>query len=439
MNYRCFCKVNHVFAKGWFVRVQTAIHKEELFIDPPVRILHHQPIRVLWKIMEPTGEKNDTLRTDWLPSGITGVLMFASATAIFFLPVFFSEQLGFSGAQIGVLMALQAVAGILASFPAGWGNDKVTSRKLVVASLLALSVGFVAMGFASRFALFVPIFLFYQVSNQLCRMSLEMQVLKTDQGTRTGGRVGLLQAWRFGGIAVGTVLAGYLLESIDFRLTFFIAAGILLVLILPSLKLPATVLSKVRLSDYKADFSNPKALRFSGWMLLFATHWGAEHTSYGLFLRKNLDLPLIGMGWYMCGEFTVVIFTVLIVGHRMNHLKSLRRLTCWGLALSGIGQVGMVVEIIGVSFAFRVLHGIGDGVIFLVLFVGITKLFDARRLGGNAGLVNLAAMFGMVFGSLVAGPVGERFGYGLPLWISGVLTLILILPMVRGPLRKLMA
>ncbi|WP_264861300.1 hypothetical protein [Klebsiella pneumoniae] len=40
-------------------------------------------------------------------------------------------------------------------------------------------------------------------------------------------------------------------------------------------------------------------LLFAIWLFLFYLHWGAEFTSYGLFLRENLRLSLLGMGFYM--------------------------------------------------------------------------------------------------------------------------------------------
>jgi MFS family permease len=171
---------------------------------------------------------------------------------------------------------------------------------------------------------------------------------------------------------------------------------------------------------------------------LFATHWGAEYTSYALFLREDLGLSKIAMGWYMSGEFGAILLTTLLVGKRLRGNGWMIPAAVAGLVFSGIGHIGMTLEPVPLSFGFRCLHGVGDGLIFLLFYVGIARLFKIERLGGNAGLLNLATLVGMVIGSLVFGPVGEAFGYAIPFWISGGLMLVLIAPLLLGPGRKSM-
>ena len=386
----------------------------------------------------PFAEPTLDARRDWLPSVLLGLYMLASSIAGFFLPVYLTEQLGFSGSGIGMIYAGQALAGALAAFPAGWSNDRITSRFLVVVSFVALAVGFVLMAWVRTFPLFLLVYTAYHLAYGLLRVSMDVQVLKTDTGENTGERVGLYQAWRFAGIGVGTFLAGYLLQSLDFRLSLLAGAALTLVLIFPALRLPPTPLQRVRLADYKADFANPRVLLFVGWLVLFATHWGAEFTCYGLFLRNELHLSLIGMGWYLSAEFVFIVVTVLIVGRSMKKPSRMFQLTWVGLLLSGIGQLGMVLHPVGVSFAFRAVHAVGDGMIFLVLYVGIVRLFDVGRLGGNSGLIQLTTLVGMIVGSLISGPIGARFGYAWPLAVTGALTIALITPLFHPTLRKQM-
>jgi MFS family permease len=375
-------------------------------------------------------------QTDWLPGMLTFVLMFASSVGTFFLPIYLSEHLGFSGAQIGLLFSFLAAGGILAAIPSGIGNDRITSRTLIIAALVMLFIGFVLMGIVQSFVLFLSVYFIFTISSNLFRMSVDVQVLKHDKGNETGGRIGLYQAFRFGGIGIGTIVAGYLIEELGFQATLMGAGVICLLLTLPAWGLPPTHVKKVHMSDYIADFSNKKVLFFAGWLMLFATHWGAEYTSYPLFLRKEFGLSMIGMGWYMSGEFAAILLTAAIVGRRLKGNNWIRPVTIAGLALSGIGHIGMVFPPIALSFAFRALHGIGDGLIFLVFYIGIARLFKAERIGGNAGLLNFASMIGMIIGAMVFGPMGEKYGYAMPLWITGVLCLVLIVPILAASFRK---
>jgi MFS family permease len=74
------------------------------------------------------------------------------------------------------------------------------------------------------------------------------------------------------------------------------------------------------------------------------------------------------------------------------------------------------------SVAMRSLHGVGDGLIFLVMYYGIARLFALDRLGGNTGFVSMATMLGYVFGALVYGGLSESYGYALPMWLSGAIS-----------------
>ncbi len=84
----------------------------------------------------------------------------------------------------------------------------------------------------------------------------------------------------------------------------------------------------------------------------------------------------------------------------------------------------------------RLVHGVGDGLMFLVTYYGIARLFAVERLGGNTGFVAMATMLGYVFGALVYGPAGEAWGYGVPLVASGLIALGLaagLLLLLRRP------
>jgi len=356
--------------------------------------------------------------------------MVATGVTNFFLSVFFSEKLGFSGRQIGVLFAAQALTGVLASFPTGLGNDRITSRTFIGAGLVFQAIGFALMGWVRMFVPYLLIFFFWSLSNNVFKSSLDVQILKTDTGERTGSRIGFYQAWRYGGLAVGTIGAGYILHLLDFQKSLFTVAALCLALSWMSRGLAPTPVTRVRLSDYFADFSSPRAILFAGWLFLFATHWGAEYTCYGLFLRKGLHLSLQQMGLYMSAEFAAVLVTLLLVRNRTNGKRRLRNVAIAGLVASGAGHIGMVLRPVALSLAFRSLHGLGDGLMVLVMYIGLARLFSIERLGGNAGLVNLSTMLGFVTGSLIYGPMGEHLGYSVPFWISGALTILLALPIV---------
>jgi len=106
-----------------------------------------------------------------------------------------------------------------------------------------------------------------------------------------------------------------------------------------------------------------------------------------------------------------------------------------GLAASGLGHVCMTLPPLYWSFAWRLVHGVGDGLIAMLTYTTIARLFHVDRIGGNSGLISLTTTLGVLTGSLIFGPLGAAWGYGWPLIISGALSLALI-PLVYLGLRE---
>jgi MFS family permease len=376
-------------------------------------------------------------QTDWPPAILNGLFSLSTAASAFFLPIFFQEQLGFTGSQIGFLYALHAIAGLIASVPAGLGNDRITSRFLVGMSLVLYSVLLFCMAKVQSFPLYAAVFFCWALANGVYRLSLDVQVLKSEGGAGVARRVILFQNLRFIGWGFGTLAAGYLLGVLDFRLSLTVVSGICLVLAIGAFRLKPTPVARIRLADYGADIAKPKVLAFAAWIFLFTSHWGAETTCYGLFLRRKFELGYSQMGLYMTVEFAAMVGALTwMLFDRKTEKRGLRFYAFWGLLGSGIGHVGMIFPPIWLSAVFRAIHGAGDGLMFMVLYVGIAKLFEIQRMGGNAGFINLAAMLGAVAGALASGAIGERLGYHVPLFASGVVVLALIIPVVVWGSRK---
>jgi len=371
----------------------------------------------------------------WL---LVALHLFATSVTSFFLAVFFKEKLGFSGSQIGVLFSIQAITGVLVTFPAGMGNDRVSSRALIAGSLVVQSVFFFLMGTVKAYPLYLLIFFVWNSANMLLRLSIDVHVLKNEQGEKTASSLGWYLTWRFFGAFVGTIVAGFLIKYLDFEVTLFMAGAFIFLLLFIVKGLEARPLSKVKLSDYTADFSNPTVLFFAAWTFMFSTHWGAEMTCYGLFLRENLRLDFTGIGLYTGGEYLIMALTFAFVAIKYRPDTSLWHYAVWGLAASGVGHIGMIFEPVWLSFTFRLIHGVGDSLVFVLFYIGIFKLFKLERRGGNTGLMNMTTMLGMIAGSLIYSPLGETKGYAMPLWISGALTLLLILPLYSGKVRRSM-
>jgi predicted MFS family arabinose efflux permease len=380
--------------------------------------------------MNQTAPPASWVRLNLLPASVVAGYTLSSAVAIFWLPVFFADDLGFTGAQIGLLYAFNSVAGVLAALPAGLGNDRLTSRVLVMVALSVQALTFFLLRDVHAFGLVAGVFFLWSMTNALFRISMEMQMLKTDTGEQTGRRVGMFVSWRFMGMLVGTIAGGYVLQRAGFTHAFLLAGIACLFMLVPAGFLPPTQLAKATWRDYFRDLKNWRVVLFTGWLFLFTTHWGVESTCYGLFLKHGLSLDPRQMGFYMSAEFVAVAVAATWLPRRLSRHASLVPIGIGGLLLSGIGHIGMVSANVWVSVAFRAMHGFGDGALMLLMYLGFARLFNITRLGGNAGAINLAMMGGQIAGAMIAAPVGDAFNYGLPIWVSGVLLIALSVPLI---------
>ncbi len=356
------------------------------------------------------------------------------ACIYFLLPLYLKGSLHFTGGQIGVLYAVLSLNAIMVSFPVGVIGDRYPARILTRVGLAATAASLWGLAVVGSFWPFLAVFLAFGLSSQLFRLSLDTLLFKEDQGDAPR-RMGHYNAMRMGGMMVGALLGGAAYYWLDFTATLKLFSVGLLLLIAPTVKLPVTRGVRTTLFDYGRDFLATPVLFFATWLFLFTLHWGAEATSLSLFLERNLNLSPLGVGAYMAGEFGVVALTAYLYGRFWA--GRLKPLTFLALALifSGAGHIMMTYPVLPWSFAWRAVHGFGDGLILMETYTTITRLFHVDRIGGNASLISLITTLGVFAGSLIFGPLGAAYGYELPLIVSGAISLAL-LPLAYAGLKE---
>lgn len=352
----------------------------------------------------------------------------------FLLPLYLQGTLQFTGGEIGLLYAVLSLNAILVAFPVGVMGDRFPARILTRLGLAGSGLSLWAMTGVGQFWPFLAVFLIFGLSIQLFRQSLDILLFKESHPNAVR-RFGEFNAMRMGGMMLGALAGGALFTALDFPVTLrLFGAGVLLLLLATPL-LPLTRGVRSPLFEYGRDFLTRPVLFFATWLFLFTLHWGAEATSLALFLRHNLGLAPVGVGAYMAGEFGVVSLTALLYGRFWA--GRLRPLSFLALALifSGTGHIFMTYPDLPWSFAWRAVHGFGDGLILMETYTTIARLFKVDRIGGNASLISLTTTLGVFAGSLIFGPLGAGYGYQWPLIVSGAVTLGL-LPLAYAGLRE---
>jgi len=206
--------------------------------------------------------------------------------------------------------------------------------------------------------------------------------------------------------------------------------GICLLAIGPALGLAATKVTAPALRDYLKEIGDRRNILIVLLIFFYTLHWGAEYVCYGLFLRKELHLSFIGMGWYMSAEFIAIFLTVIIYGLFLSRRGRLHWHLAIGLFWAGLGHIGMVHSGLYGSAAWRAVHGMGDGVMFMAFYIGAARYFSPARMGGTTGVMHISSMLGTIVGGLISGFFADRFSHAWSIEWSGFLMIGLIVPVV---------
>ena len=110
-------------------------------------------------------------------------------------------------------------------------------------------------------------------------------------------------------------------------------------------------------------------------------------------------------------------------GRHIDRKIDYKKLFIYGMIVSGVTHALLTYPDVYISFIFRAIHEIGDGITTVALMVWIGQKFDKTRIGGDSGIFYVLMTLGSFFGALIYGPIGFEYGYAYPLIISGIITI----------------
>lgn len=339
----------------------------------------------------------------------------------FYLPLLFVDY-GFSGLEIGILFSVFTVMGILTSFPAGVLNDKLSIKGTAVIGFLALGFYFYGVANFNSFATVLLLTVIGGFGSTIIDTSLSSIVYKSLE--KRGKELGAFHASGGFGSGIGIIIGGALLALILFKSVLIITAASFFLLIVVAIFLPKVRFAKFPVKEYTLHFKKKYMILLLIPLFLFGLHWGAESTSYSLFLKQEFNLDLFSMGLYMGIPIIILGFAAYYVGRYIDKSNSVRKTFYIGLLLSGVGHALMLLPNVYASCSFRIVHEIGDAFTAVTYTVILSEIFSKKNIAGNVSIVSTVMITGSVVGSMVFGPLGDIYGYGLPFLISGILTVI---------------
>ena len=345
---------------------------------------------------------------------------FTFISVFFLIPLHFLK-LGFSGWQIGFVIAIYAVAPLVVSFPTGWINDRLSMSGVIRGALLAQGLLLILLALIRHFPLMTAGFLLLGIANNVLDVSLQSFYYKDETAMDQNRKYSAYTFWMGLGPALGVVAAGALAKIASFETLLIVFGGATIIVFLVVGSFDHQKFHAVSIRDYRRDIFRGKTMLFVVFLFVLALHWSVEGTVYSPFLEKNLGLGPFQTAVYIGGGLLFLAVAAVLVGKIKFDARHNKRLMLASMFLSGAGFVLMTVRPPVVSFLFRVLHDFSDGVMGVAIAVFISRLFERRTIGGSAGVVLSMQILGQMTGSLVFSPLGYRFGLQVPFIACGSL------------------
>ena len=358
-----------------------------------------------------------------IPNSISFSKQFLIGLTFFSLPLLLFD-FGFDGLSIGILMSVFSMVSLFSSFPIGAINDRLSIKYVIIIGMLLESVFFAGLYAFRNFWVMLLFFLAGGLGGNMVDTSVRSLTFKALGHERRGKKLGFYQVATTGGFGTGIILGGLLLFSFRFSGVLLISSAACLALALASWLIADVERIKFPISEYREIILRKGTALFLLPLFIFGIHWGAEHTSYSLFLRQTLGLDYFWSGIYMGIPILFLVAASVLTGMRIDRKGGHRQALFSGIVLSGLGHIMMVLQPAAVSFIFRLIHEIGDGVAAVSYNLSFSKIFKVERIAGETSAAVTVMVIGNVLGALAFGPLGYAYGFGWPLVISGVLSLV---------------
>lgn len=342
-------------------------------------------------------------------------------TAVFFLIPLHFLKIGFSGWQIGLASALYAFAPILFSFPTGWANDRFSIKEIIHAALALQTCLLLILGGVRHFVPTMVVFLLLGIANNALDVSTNNLYYKDRSESNPNKKYSRLVFWSSLGSALGPLLAGLVVTFSSFPV-MFAAFAVFLLLLQPAVwPLNHVRFGLVPLRVYKANLLRKNTVLFSIMIFVVGLHWGVEGTVYSPFLKQYFNLSTFALSLYITLSLLALAFSSFLIGLIRFDLRVNTRIFLLSLILSGGGLALMINPILPLSFIFRVIHEVGDGLLGALVVLFISRLFERESIGGSSALLLTVMTSGHMVGALAFSSLGFHVGLRYPFIVGGML------------------
>jgi len=347
-----------------------------------------------------------------------------------YLPIFLKSY-GIRDDQIGLIIGSYSIASLSLMIPIGLFSDRLSSRKLLLASSLLFCFHFFVLIVAKTF---FPILMAVLLGGfGAGGLIIVLPSLFLKHVGSEGKEIAYFQASSCLGYALGPLCGGILLEYLPLNFLFYSALLVGIILVMSVSLLPDIPSTAFLVKDYYKDLKSPSVWLLIVTILIMGIHFGVERVNLSLYMKMKLNTESFYIGLF----FAIIGLWMAIISPPMGYLKGIKKSAFSWLALS-LFLSGMFQAITGLTSTFksfvlvRLMHTSGDSLMLLEISLITALLFPSGRLGGHSGLLFTIRTGAAFFGAAIAGIINQQFDYALAFIISGCLSILWALLLMIG-------
>lgn len=325
--------------------------------------------------------------------------------------LYFSEK-GMTAAQIGVLMSLMQVMRIFGPNLWGWVADRHQQRVTVLRiTAMAAATSFCGLFLGQTFTQFFIVMVVLNLFTSAQGPLSEALMLSEMRGDLT--HYGRLRLWGSVGFILSVTLAGPFLDSYGIRLMLWISLGLLVVVVLSSLRMQESVHGE----GHHGAASVAALLRrreviafFTSTLLMIAAH-AALYVFYSLYLaRLGYSNTVIGLMWSVGVVVEIVFFFYQAPIFRRFGVRNLMvaslLIAVVRFLLIGFGAGSLLLLLLA-----QVLHAATFGIHHSASIATLQRWFAGPlQARGQALFTSISYGLGGTMGALILSGLWDTFG-----------------------------
>jgi MFS family permease len=249
-----------------------------------------------------------------------------------FLTIYMRQKLDVPLTTITLLITLNSVMGLIASFIAGPAVDRFGRKAAMVISLGMSSLVFVGMSTAGNIGLWVILISLSGGFGPLYNVGANAMIADLIEPERRASAYALLRMIANAGVAIGPMIGGFVI-SISYSFAFYSAAmADILFTLLILLFVTETVSKTSQMEEVRSEggygpiFRDQSFLVFCGVYVLAAMAYSLMMVLLPVYAKENFGVPEQQFGFIMATNAAMVVFlqyAVTRISERFHHLPVL--------------------------------------------------------------------------------------------------------------------